>query len=155
MDFKLTSTSFEAGQTIPTRYTCEGDDISPQLSWTGTPPGTRSLALICEDPDAPRGLFTHWVLYNMPSDQTQLPEALESDERTATGRIQGRNDFGNTGYGGPCPPHGDQPHRYFFRLYALSKLLPVTLGTTRQQILDQMQGAVLAQTEWMGTFGRR
>jgi Raf kinase inhibitor-like YbhB/YbcL family protein len=155
MDFNLTSTSFEAGQTIPTRYTCEGEDISPQFSWTGTPSGTQSLALICEDPDAPRGLFTHWVLYNISSDQSQLSEALDTDERTAWGGIQGRNDFGNMGYGGPCPPHGDQPHRYFFRLYALSNLLPVTSGATRQQILDQMQGVVLAQTEWMGTFGRR
>lgn len=115
---RLVSSAFAEGQPIPAEYTCEGRNISPPLSWSGTPAGTRSLALICEDPDAPSGLWTHWVIYGLPGSMTELPEGVRAVEIPPNGGRQGMNSFKHIGYGGPCPPAG-RAHRYFFKIYAL------------------------------------
>src|SRR5215475_6370832 len=115
----ITSDAFLEGEAIPTKYTCDGDDLSPDLRWSDIPPNTKSFVLICEDPDALSGMFTHWILYDLPPTATELPEGVSTEERLANGAIQGRNDFKRIGYGGPCPPPNDNAHRYFFRLYAL------------------------------------
>jgi hypothetical protein len=116
MTFVLTSTAFAAGGPVPRQYTCDGKNISPPLSWSGAPPGTRSFALICDDPDAPGGTWFHWALHGIPAETNGLPEAL----RPAAGMKHGINDFGRKRYDGPCPPRGHGPHHYRFRLYALS-----------------------------------
>jgi Raf kinase inhibitor-like YbhB/YbcL family protein len=146
--FRLTSPSFPASGDIPARFTCSGDDLSPALAWTDPPAGTQSFALIVDDPDAPGGVFTHWVLYDLPAGARQLPEGVP---RTADS--QGQNDFDKYGYGGPCPPPGN-PHRYFFRLYALDKKLNLHAGAAKRDVEHALKGHVLAQTELMGRFGR-
>src|SRR5438046_2963383 len=115
---QLSSDAFRQGSTIPEQYTCKGKNISPALEWAGIPEGTKSFALIAEDPDAPIGTYTHWVAYNIPADRQNLPAGLPPASR-AEGIMQGKNDFGVVGYGGPCPPMGDKDHRYIFRLFAL------------------------------------
>lgn len=147
MSVALSSNSFSNGETIPRRYTCDGEDLSPHLSWSGTPAGTASLALIVDDPDAPAGNWVHWVLYNLPPDLTELPEGIKKIG------VEGKNDFGRLGYGGPCPPRG-KAHRYFFRLYALDTMLELREGTTRARLLQAMQGHILAQGELMGRYSR-
>ncbi len=147
MNFQLRSSVFEPGGDIPTKYTCDGQDVSPPLEWNDTPNGTQSFALICDDPDAPRGTWSHWVLYNIPPTVTRLAEGVQET-------AEGRNDFGNTGYGGPCPPRGPA-HRYYFRLYALDTTLDLTPSTTRQQVLDRIQNHIVAQAELMGRYARR
>ena len=114
MEIKITSSAFTEGGMIPSKYTCDGEDISPALSWQGTPQDTKSIALICDDPDAPMGTFVHWVLFNLPADTTQLGENYPEDETLDNGARQGITDFGKTGYGGPCPPSGT--HRYYFKI---------------------------------------
>lgn len=153
MSFQLTSTAFSQGQTIPTKYTGDGSDTSPPLAWSGQPDETVSLALICEDPDAPRGIWTHWVLFDLPPSTTELAEGISTHPQLVDGALQGKNDFGDIGYGGPAPPPG-KPHRYFFRLYALDIRLELEAGATRQQLLNAMTGHVLAETELMGTYKR-
>lgn len=150
---QLTSPAFADGGLIPRRYTCDGDDASPPLAWSGVPATTVSLALIADDPDAPRGTWVHWVLYNLPATTTSLPEALPTDERLPNGALQGRNDFRRTGYGGPCPPSGT--HRYFFKLYALDTVLSLEPGATKQQLLQAMEGHVLAEAQLMGRYARQ
>ncbi len=151
-DFTLLSPAFDDGGTIPTRYTCDGSDISPPLRWSNTPSETRSFALIVDDPDAPRGTFTHWVLFDLPADITSLPEGLTSG---AVG-VAGSNDFGRVGYGGPCPPPGDAPHRYVFTLYALTTAsLSLPEGASRVQVEEAMRGRVVAQASYMGRYGRK
>ena len=144
---KLTSGAFSDGATIPARYSCDGADVSPPLAWSGTPEGTRSLALICDDPDAPGGTFVHWVLYNVPAHLSQIPE------NQSGGGVEGMTNFGRVGYGGPCPPPG-KPHRYFFKLYALSEPLALRAGATKADVERAMHGHVLAQAQVMGTYGR-
>lgn len=153
MALSLRSAAFEPGSRIPQIYTCDGRDVSPPLRWTGAPRGTAGFALICDDPDAPMGTWVHWVLYNIPADTDRLPEALPASERLESGVLQGGNDFGKIGYGGPCPPRG-KPHRYFFRLYALDCQLSTTAGLTKKALLAQMQGHVLENTEFHGLYGR-
>ena len=152
MTIEVRSTAFEHGQPIPGRYTCDGEDLSPPLQWGLLPPGTVTLALIAEDPDAPRGTWVHWVMYNIPSEDLWLPEGVPPDSIQPDGSIQGLNDFRKIGYGGPCPPWGT--HRYYFRLLALNTRLDLPPGITRDRLLSAMEGHVIARGELMGTYSR-
>ncbi len=145
---QISSTAFSEGSTIPRQYTADGDDVSPPLKWTDPPAGTKSFTLICDDPDAPRGTWVHWVLFNLPADTRELPQDAADD----LGR-QGKNDFGRRGYGGPSPPKG-KPHRYFFKLYALDTTLELPEGSTKAQVEKAMKGHVLAEAQIMGKYGR-
>lgn len=153
--FSLVSEAFANDETIPALYTCDGEDVSPPLTWSGVSADAQSLALIMDDPDAPGGTFTHWLLYNMGSTALSLPEGVETTERPANGAtgFQGGNDGGGIGYGGPCPPEGPA-HRYRFTLYALDGLVDVGPGATKDELLSAMEGHVLAETELVGTYGR-
>ncbi len=150
---ELTSPALTAGGRIPPVFTCTGKNGSPPLSFGTAPQGTASLAVICEDPDAPGGTFIHWILYNIPPGTTSLPQDIAQKRELPDGSAHGLNDFGKTGYGGPCPPPG-RPHRYFFRLYALDTLLDLRTPVTRKSIDAAMQGHILGKGELMGTFGR-
>ena len=147
----LSSTAFKDGQPIPVNYTCDGKNISPQLSWSGAPGNTQSLALIVDDPDAPSGVWTHWILFNLPADTSELPEDFARSSSTAK---QGTNDFKKPGYGGPCPP-GGKAHRYFFRIYALDTTLNLPAGASRKEIDAAMAKHVLAMGQLMGTYQRK
>ncbi len=154
MALELTSPAFAQGAVIPSRYTCEGEDVSPPLQWRGVPAGARSLVLIVDDPDAPdpaapRMTWVHWVLYNLPPDSTGLPQGTTSRDLPA-GTGEGRNDWGRTGYGGPCPPVGR--HRYFFKLYALDTVLEGLATPTKAEVEAAMAGHVLEQAQLMGTY---
>jgi len=149
---RIHSESFENGKRIPSDFTCDGSDVSPQLEWTGVPSGTRTLVLISDDPDAPVGTWVHWVFYNIPAQVTGLPEAFPPDVKPEIGGAQGTNDFRRVGYGGPCPPSGT--HRYFFKLYALDSVLDLEPGATKRQVMEAMEGHVLDQAELMGTYSR-
>jgi len=149
----LSSSAFEEGEKIPVRYTCDGEDVSPPLTWSEPPSGTNSFVLIVDDPDAPRGVFTHWVLFNLPPDSRELPEDIPVQAQLLSGALQGRNDFGRTGYGGPCPPAGSL-HRYRFVLYALDQPLDLPAGASKNQVLEYMEGHILAQGQLMGTYQR-
>lgn len=149
---KLTSSSFQDGQ-IPAKFTCSGEGVSPQLAWSAPPTGTASLALIVTDPDAPLRTFVHWVLYNLPATKRELPDALPPQAQLADGSRQGRSDFGDIGYGGPCPP-GHSPHHYIFTLYALDTTLNLPAGATKEQVDSAMQGHILAYGELVGLFHR-
>ena len=153
MALSIRSAAFESGSRIPQEFTCDGRDVSPPLRWTGAPQGTGSFALICDDPDAPMGTWVHWVIYNIPADTDRLPEALPVSESLEGGAVQGSNDFGKIGYGGPCPPRG-KSHRYFFRLYALDSQLSAAAGLTKKALLDRMQGHILENAEFHGLYGR-
>jgi Raf kinase inhibitor-like YbhB/YbcL family protein len=151
--FRLTSTAFKAEGGIPQRFTCDGDNISPPLAWSGAPQGTRSFALIMHDPDAPKpGGYTHWVVYNIPSTVTHLEENAPKQERLPDGGIQGENDSGRIGYTGPCPPSGT--HRYYFRLYALDREVDLKGGASKSELESAMKGHILAQAELMGKYKR-
>jgi len=155
MPFKLSSTSFETSAEIPTRYTCDGADDSPALSWSEAPDGTSTFALICDDPDAPVGLFTHWVLYGLSSDVSELPENLPKDAEVQKPECkQGVNDFRRIGYGGPCPPRGSR-HRYFFKLFALDNDPKLPAGSSRKEVERAINGHVLGEAKLMGTYQRR
>lgn len=152
---KLESSAFAEGESIPTKYTCEGDDLSPPLRWSNLPTGTQSLALIVDDPDAPdpkapKRTWVHWVLYEIPPDATTLPEGANP---LPTGTREGVNDWGRTGYGGPCPPIGT--HRYFFKLYALDTSLGDLAAPTKAELEQAMLGHILAQTELIGTYEKQ
>jgi len=149
----LSSSAFQPGAEIPVQYTCHGANLSPPLAWSGVPEGTQSLALLVDDPDSDPPGFVHWVIYNIPAAMDRLPEAVPSTERLDNGALQGSNDFGRTGYGGPCPPRG-KPHRYFFRLYALDGQLSAAAGLTKKALLNQMQGHILETAEFYGLYGR-
>jgi hypothetical protein len=153
MSLTLTSPAFPNGAVIPTKYTCSGADLSPALAWSGVPSTARSLALIVDDPDAPSGTWTHWLLWNLPVTLAGLPERVPPRESFENGSRQGKNDFGNIGYGGPCPPPG-KPHRYFFRLYAFDAVLALNPGANRQDLDRAMKGHIQARAEYMGTYGR-
>lgn len=148
----LKSDSFSDGGMIPAKYTCDGANISPQLSWDNAPKDTKSFVLICEDPDAPMGTFTHWILYDIPADVHELPENLPKDKVLSNGAKQGIADFKKIGYGGPCPPSGT--HRYYFKLYALDTLLNLEPGLKKEDILKAMNGHILAQGQIMGKYTR-
>ena len=152
MEIKLTSEAFEDGGLIPAKYTCDGQDISPPLQWEEVPQGTRTIALICDDPDAPMGTFVHWVLFNSQADTTQLPENVPPEKILPSGTKQGFTDFGRIGYGGPCPPSGT--HRYFFKIYAVDANLDLPAGADKQQLLKAMEGHTLAQGQLMGKYKR-
>ena len=148
----LKSDSFSDGGMIPAKYTCDGANISPHLSWDNVPKDTKSFVLICEDPDAPMGTFTHWILYDIPADVHELPENLPKDKVLPNGAKQGIADFKKIGYGGPCPPSGT--HRYYFKLYALDTLLNLEPGLKKEDILKAMNGHILAQGQIMGKYTR-
>ncbi len=153
MSFTLISSAFKEGEIIPRQYTCEGADVSPPLHWSVPPAGTRSYVIIADDPDAPVGTWVHWVIYNLPLDLRGLSEGVPTDEQVLDGALQGMNDFKCLGYGGPCPPPG-KPHRYFFKLYALDKVLDLKPRATKAQVVDACKGHILAETQLMGRFGR-
>jgi len=153
-DLYLKTTAFQPGSEIPQQYTCEGEDLSPPLQWGGAPKGTQSFALIVEDPDAPSGTFTHWVLYDLPPSVTEFTQGLPRTEHVKFGGLQGMNDFGKIGYGGPCPPPG-KPHRYFFKLYALDNMPDVKPGAKKEDVESAMDGHVIAQAEIMGKYQRK
>lgn len=149
--FELTSTAFLAGEAIPAKYSCDGEDISPPLLW-GTPPAsTQSFALIMDDPDAPVGTWVHWVVFNIPAEVRSLPEAmLPGMKFNDVAALFGTNSWGRSSYGGPCPPSGT--HRYFFKLYALDTMLGLDAAAGKNQVLEAMEGHVLVQVELMGTY---
>ncbi len=153
MSLTLKANAFANGAEIPRKYTCAGADVSPVLNWSGVTPAARSLALIVDDPDAPRGTWTHWLLWNLPAHLTSLPEAVSAEETLASGARQGKNDFGRVGYGGPCPPPG-KAHRYFFKLYALDATLDLKPGAVRRELERALKGHVLSEAQWMGTSKR-
>jgi len=153
MEISLSSTAFKDGERIPAKYSCEGQDISPPLEWGEPPPGTRAFALIMDDLDAPMGVFTHWVIFNIAADSRKLVEAIPTQGQLPDGALQGKNDFGRTGYGGPCPPSGS-PHRYQFTLYALNQTLDLKAGISKEQLLSAMQGHILAQGQLTGKYQR-
>jgi Raf kinase inhibitor-like YbhB/YbcL family protein len=151
---QLTSSTFQHGAEIPSYYTSDGEDASPELSWRDAPSDARSFVLIVHDPDAPRpGGFTHWVVYNIPAETGHIDEKVPDTERVTGLGLQGKNDGGKIGYMGPAPPSGT--HRYFFRLYALDTMLDLSARATHKQVSDAMKGHVLAQAELMGTYANK
>ncbi len=153
MSFQIASTAFPSGGMIPKKFTCDGPDVSPQLSWKEAPAGTQSFTLIMDDPDAPVGTWVHWVLYNLTASTRELPEGVEKQEQLASGAMQGRNDFRRIGYGGPCPPPG-APHNYHFKLYALDTKLNLKAGATEPELERAIKGHILGETRLMGRYGR-
>jgi Raf kinase inhibitor-like YbhB/YbcL family protein len=151
---QVTSTAFAESQPIPQKYTGDGDDISPPLHWNGAPPQTKSFALVCEDPDAPMGTFTHWVIYDVPSKAAALSVNIAKTGTLPDGSRQGQNGFNNIGYNGPSPPPG-QTHRYFFKVYALDTNLDLDPGTSKGELLNAMNGHVIAEGELMGTYQQK
>jgi Raf kinase inhibitor-like YbhB/YbcL family protein len=149
---QLTSSAFKEGQSIPVKYTCDGKNVSPELKWSNVPQGTKSLALICDDPDAPHGTFVHWVLYDIPPTVTELKEGIPSDSQLSNGAKHGMPGFNRPGYGGPCPPSGT--HRYFFKLYALDFIPGLPSGVTKNDLLKAMEGHILEMVQLMGTYQR-
>jgi Raf kinase inhibitor-like YbhB/YbcL family protein len=146
---RLFSNAFKSLENIDAKYTCDGADISPPLEWDSVPTGTKSFALICDDPDAPVGNWDHWLLYNMPMSTTSIPENVRS---LPVGTLVGRNSWGRDDYGGPCPP--DRKHRYFFKLYALDKMLDIPSGANKDQLYKAMDGHILEQAELVGKYKR-
>ena len=158
MGLKIQSTAFADGDLIPKRHTCDGPDLSPALAWSGAPAGTRSFALVCDDPDAPVGTWVHWVVYDLPATTSSLPEGVTKDRELKSagaqgGGRQGTNDFRKIGYGGPCPPPG-KPHRYFFKLYALDAALGLDAGATKSEVMRAAERHILAEAQLIGRYGR-
>jgi Raf kinase inhibitor-like YbhB/YbcL family protein len=152
MTMTVTSPAFNPLQTIPKKHTCDGPDVSPPLSWTGVLKNAKSLVLICDDPDAPAGVWVHWVCYDIPSSVDSLAEGIQKTDTLSCGGKQGKNDFGRIGWGGPCPPGGT--HRYFFKLYALDTMLNLAPGKTKKDVETAMKGHVLGQGELVGKYSR-
>jgi Raf kinase inhibitor-like YbhB/YbcL family protein len=151
---QLSSSDFSHGGKIPVTHTCDGEDRSPVLAWTGVPVETRSFALIADDPDAPRGTWVHWLLYNLPAEACELEAGVPPHPELPSGARQGINDSGDVGYGGPCPPPG-KPHRYFFRLHALDTVPNLPPGVNRADLEQAIAGHVLAAGTLMGTYERQ
>lgn len=149
----ITSSAFKMGSPIPKKYTGDGPDVSPPLSWEGVPQEAKSLALISDDPDAPVGTWVHWVIFNIPPTEKGLPEGIPKQEVLPNGAKQGLNDFRKIGYNGPAPPPG-KPHRYYFKLYALDTMLNLPSGVKKADLLKAMEGHILATAEYMGTYQR-
>ncbi|MCS7337824.1 MAG: YbhB/YbcL family Raf kinase inhibitor-like protein [Verrucomicrobiae bacterium] len=154
MKIQVTSPAFQDGKPIPSKYTCDGEDVSPPLNWTNVPPEAKSLVLISDDPDAPVGTWVHWVLYDLPPTTAGLSEGVPKSSELPNGAKQGINDFRRIGYGGPCPPPG-KPHRYYFKLYALDTMLGLKPGATKAEVEKAMKGHILAQGQLMGTYQRK
>lgn len=150
---EMKSSAFENGGFIPSKYTCEDEDISPPLSWSDVPKGTKSFALICDDPDAPFGVWVHWVIFNIPADKRKLEENILKKGLLPERIIQGLNDFGKVGWGGPCPPPG-KPHRYIFKLYALDTILSIEEGATKEELIEAMKSHILTETKLIGIYQR-
>lgn len=148
----ITSSAFKEGEMIPSEYSCDGKNVSPQFSWSGAPENTKSFALISDDPDAPSGDWVHWVIFNIPGSVTELSENIPRDKILDNGTKQGSNDFGKIGYGGPCPPGGT--HRYYFKLYALDVYLDKDAGITKKGLLDAMEGHILKESKLTGKYKR-
>jgi Raf kinase inhibitor-like YbhB/YbcL family protein len=146
----LTSSAFKEGEMIPQKYTCDGSNISPPLKWDSIPAQAKSLALIADDPDAPMGTWVHWVIFNIPPGLSGLPENIPPKDSLPNGSLQGKNDFRNVGYGGPCPPGGT--HRYFFKLYALDIMLELKPGCAKADLLEAIQGHIVAEGQLMGKY---
>jgi Raf kinase inhibitor-like YbhB/YbcL family protein len=153
MNIKITSSAFDEGGMIPSKYTCDGEDVSPPLAWSGIPDGTKSIVLICDDPDAPGGTWVHWVLYNLPPETSALDEALPATETLSDGARHGVTDFGEFGYGGPCPP--SKTHRYYFKLYALDTKFTIDGEATKEAVEAAMRGHILAEGQLMGRYARK
>jgi Raf kinase inhibitor-like YbhB/YbcL family protein len=151
---KLTSPSFEPGKPIPAKFTGEGADVSPALKWEDAPAGTKSFALICDDPDAPVGTWDHWLIWNIPATAKELPEGVAKTETALGGARQGMNSWPRLGYNGPQPPPGHGVHHYHFKLYALDAMLALPAKSTKKQLEEAMKGRVLAQAELVGTYKR-
>ena len=152
MEIKLTNSVLKDGEFIPKKYTCDGANVSPPVEWSGTPEAAKSIALICDDPDAPAGIWVHWVIFNIPASANKLNENIPFDKVLEDGAVQGKNDFRKIGYGGPCPPGGI--HRYFFKIYALDKRLELKPGATKGELLNAMEGHILAEGKLMGRYSR-
>lgn len=152
MALELKSSAFKNGETIPDKYTCQGEDISPPLEWSDMPDKTESFALICDDPDAPMGTWDHWLLYNIPGNKTSLKENIEPEKKSGQ-MSQGLNSWDKIGWGGPCPPPGPA-HRYFFRLYALDEALGLQPGLTKNELQEMIGEHILEQGELMGKYQR-
>lgn len=148
----LTSPAFQEGGKVPAEYTCDGANVSPPLNWSGVPRSAKSLAIICTDPDAPSGEWTHWLLWNLAAPATRVLKKLPTGARLASGASQGTNDFKSVGWGGPCPPSGS--HRYVFTLYALDKKLDLPPGSNKDQLLQAIEGHALAQAKLTGNYSR-
>ena len=153
MKLQVGSPAFHEGGTIPRKFTADGENLSPPLEWSGVPEGTKCLALICDDPEAPMGTWVHWVLYDIPANRTSLNEGVPVNESVKGIGIQGITDFKHTGYGGPAPPHG-KPHRYYFKLYALDAEPPLKPGAKKRELEKAMKGHVLAEGQLMGRYQR-
>jgi len=154
MSLGVSSPAFAEGEPIPSRYTCDGENVSPPLAWRGVPDGAASMAVIVDDPDAPAGTWVHWVLYGLDPGLSELPEGVPTRPAVLGGARQGRNDFEDIGYGGPCPP-GGQEHRYRFQVYALDAAPGLEPGATKADLLEAMEGHVLAEGRLTGTYRRR
>lgn len=154
MKLNISTTAFTPGQPIPSKYAYENENLSPALAWSGVPASAKCLALICDDPDAPRGTWVHWVLYNVPVKSPGLAEGVAKKAELPDGSKQGVNDYKEIGYGGPCPPPG-KPHRYFFKLYALDSGVELKAGATKGELLKAMAGHILAEGELMGTYQKK
>ncbi len=150
---EITSSAFKEGGMIPKKYTCDGEDISPPLEWSGAPANNKAFALLCEDPDAPAGTWIHWVLYDLPPGVTKLPEQIPSSRELANGGKHGTTSARSLGYHGPCPPSGT--HRYYFKLYALDSPTSLAPGATRDQLLKAVKGHILAEASIMGRYKRQ
>jgi hypothetical protein len=153
MTLSIRSTAWQNGGRIPVKFTADGEDRSPPLAFEGVPPGTRAFALVCDDPDAPMGTWVHWVLYDIPSTATGIAEGVPSQPRLADGSRHGKNSWNRVGYGGPSPP-GHNPHRYFFRLYALREPIGSEPGLTAKDVANAIRDRVIDSAEFMGTYGR-
>jgi len=150
---ELKSSAFQNGADIPRKYTCDGSDVSPQLSWANAPSSTKMFALVADDPDAPAGTWVHWVIYDLPLEAKELAEGTAKTESLRNGAKQGVNDFRKVGYGGPCPPPG-KLHRYFFKLYALDAPTNLKPRATKQQLLAAIKGHILSEAELVGRYKR-
>jgi hypothetical protein len=153
MIFSISSSVFKPGESIPRTFTADGRDASPALAWEAPPDGTVTFALICDDPDAPGGVWVHWVIWNVPHSVQRLAEGVPPKKELMDGSAQGKNDFGRIGYGGPSPPPG-KPHRYFFRLYALKEKLALAAGASRRELESAMEGKILGEAEVFGIYRR-
>lgn len=154
MAWEINSSAFGHYGNIPKKYTCQGEDLSPPIKWGPPPAGTKSIALICDDPDAPAGTWVHWVAWNIPAETVMLEEGIAPKATEPEGIRQGTNDFNRVGYGGPCPPPGGA-HRYYFKLYALDTLLELSSEATKEDLLAAMKGHVIQETEMVGNYKRR
>jgi len=150
---QIKSTVFEQGEIIPKKYSCDGENVSPPLNWSDIPKGTKSFALILDDPDAPAKIWVHWIIYNIPADQRSLDEYIPDGERLANGALHGTNDYQKFGYRGPCPPGGT--HRYSFKIYALDSMLNILPGLSKQKLLSAMKGHVIEQGKLIGRYARQ